>query len=78
MPSKNYYMGVTMKYLLRNTKRKIKKIDISIKNLSKYEEILLIGSGKGVVNLKSIPEINWKSKSDLIYKELKNLYKNIL
>jgi len=78
MPSKNYYMGVTMKYLLRNTKRKIKKIDISIKNLSKYEEILLIGSGKGVVNLKSIPEINWISKSDLIYKELKSLYKNIL
>jgi len=39
---------------------------------------LLVGSGKGVVSLSAIPEINWKSKSTLIYKEFMNLYKKIL
>ena len=46
--------------------------------MHKYEEILLIGSGKGVVRLSLIPEINWKSKSDLVYKEFEHLYKKIL
>tara|TARA_Y100001970_G_C14246009_1_gene868247 strand:+ start:510 stop:1262 length:753 start_codon:yes stop_codon:yes gene_type:complete len=78
MPSKNYYRGITMDYLLKKNKRKVKKIDIPIKSLNKYEEIFLVGSGKGVLRLKSIPEINWKSRSDLIYKEFKRSYKKIL
>ena len=78
IPLKNYYRGITMDYLLKKSKRKFKKTNISIKSLNKYEEILLVGSGKGVVKLKSIPEINWVSKSDLIYKEFHALYKKIL
>ena len=78
IPIKNYYKGVTMNYILRKTKRKIKKINISIKGLDEYEEILLVGTGKGVVSLSSIPEINWKSQSDLVYKEFEHLYKKLL
>ena len=78
IPIKNYYRGVTMNYILRKTKRMIKKTYIPIKSLHEYEEILLVGSGKGVVSLSSIPQINWKSKSDLIYKELLTSYTKLL
>ena len=78
IPLRNYYRGTTMDYLLFNTKREIKRINISIKNLHKYEEILLVGSGKGVISLQSIPKINWKPKSDLVYKEFEAAYKKIL
>ena len=67
IPNKNYYRGVTMNYLLEKTNRQIKEANIELKNMHKYSEILLVGSGKGVVKLHSIPEINWKSSSDLVY-----------
>ena len=67
-----------MNYLLRNTKRKIKRINISLKNLFKYDEILLVGSGKGVLRLNYIPEIGWKSKSDIVHKELIKSYNKLL
>ena len=78
IPIKNYYQGVTMNFILRKTRRSISKIDISIKNLHEFEEILLVGSGKGVISLSAIPQINWNSKSDLLYKELLILYKELL
>ena len=67
-----------MQYLLNRTKRTSKKINISISQLSKFDEILLVGSGKGVISLKLIKEINWYSKSNVIYKELLNIYNKIL
>ena len=78
IPIDDYYKGVTMNYLLRNTKRKIKRINISLKNLFKYDEILLVGSGKGVLRLNYIPEIGWKSKSDIVHKELIKSYNKLL
>ena len=78
IPIKNYYNGTTVSYLLNVTKRKIIKSNILLNDIHKYEEILLIGSGKGVVSLSVIPQINWKSQSDIVYKEFKNLYKKLL
>ena len=78
IPLRNYYEGMTMNYILNKTRRKINKINISIKSLHEYDEILLLGSGKTVINLSSIPQINWKPKSDLIYKELLISYKRLL
>ena len=78
IPVGNYYKGMTISYLLNLTKREIKKVNILVNDMHKYEEILLIGSGKGVISLSLIPEINWKSKSDLVYKEFEHLYKKIL
>ena len=67
-----------MNYLLSKTKRASKKINISIHELSIFDEIILVGSGKGVINLKLINKINWKPKSNLIYKELLNIYNKLL
>jgi len=77
IPKTNFYKGTTMNYLLNKTKRVNKKINIYICELSKFDEILLVGSGKGVISLQSINKINWKPKSNLIYKELSNLYKKL-
>ena len=60
-PIKNYYEGNTFKFFKSKVK-KISKKDILIKNLNDFEEIILIGSGKGVASVKSIKEINWKRK----------------
>ena len=61
-PKKDYYEGNTYKFL--NTKiKKISKKNIYIKELNSYDEILLIGSGKGVASVKTIKEIGWKRKN---------------
>ena len=78
IPKTNFYKGTTMNYLLSKTKRIIKKIDISIHELSKFDEIILVGSGKGVISLQVINKIHWKTKSNLIYKELLNIYNKLL
>ena len=77
-PKNNFYKGTTMNYLLRNTKRAHKKINISIHELPTFDEIILVGSGKGVISLKLIKNIDWKPKSNLIYKELLNTYNKLL
>ena len=61
-PKKDYYEGITYKYF----KSKIKKIykkEIFVKELKKFDEILLIGSGKGVTSVKTIRQIGWKRKN---------------
>ena len=49
--------------------------DILVNSLSEYDEILLIGSGKGVASIETIKDIKWKRKSLKFYKILFNLYK---
>ena len=78
VPKTNFYRGTTMCYLLGKTKRVIKKINISIHKLTTFDEILLVGSGKGVISLKSINKVNWKPKSNLIYRELLYIYTKLL
>ena len=75
IPKKNYYFGITLKIIKKNTKRKVVKTNILKKNLKFFDEILLLGSGKGVVALNNIPQLNWKNKSQVIYNELQALYK---
>ena len=61
-PKKGYYEGNTYKFFKTKIKKIIKK-DILIKDIKKYDEILLIGSGKGVTSVKRIKEIKWKRKN---------------
>ncbi|WP_440670291.1 aminotransferase class IV [Candidatus Pelagibacter sp. HIMB1483] len=61
-PKKDYYQGNTFKYFKTKIKRIIKK-DIFVKELNTYDEIILIGSGKGVASVKTIKDINWKRKN---------------
>ena len=59
-------------------KKKLRKIiskDIYINTLNDYNEILLIGSGKGVTSIETINDIKWKRKSLKFYKILSNYYK---
>ena len=78
MPINNYYKGVTLQHILGKSRKKITKKNIFIKDLSFYEEILLLGSGKGVINISAISDINWKKQSDTIYKEILSLYKKLI
>ena len=61
-PKKDYYQGNTFKYFKTKIKKIIKK-DIFLKELNSYDEIILIGSGKGVASVKTIKDINWKRKN---------------
>ena len=57
---------------------KIYKTDIIISNLSKFDEILLVGSGKGVVSISSIKKLNWYRSSMKIYNFLSRKYSKLL
>ena len=73
-PSKNIYKGVTYNFF----KKKLGKImnkEILVNSLTDYDEILLIGSGKGVTSVETIKEIKWKRKSLKYYKIFFNFYK---
>ena len=61
-PKKDYYEGNTYKFFKSKIKRIVKK-DILLKEIKNYDEILLLGSGKGVTSVKSINEIKWKRRS---------------
>ena len=61
-PSRNYYEGNTFKFFKTKINKIIKK-DIYIKELNNYDEIILVGSGKGVASVKTINQIGWKRKS---------------
>ena len=78
IPKKNYYFGITLKFITKYTKRKIIKTNISLGKLQSFDEILLVGSGKGVVALNNIPQIKWINKTQINYKELQELYKSYI
>ena len=73
-PKKNYYQGQTYKYFRSKIKNIIKK-DIFVKEIKDYDEIILLGSGKGVTSVKNINQINWKRKSLKYYRIFLNYYK---
>jgi len=66
-PKKDYYEGVTYKFF-KSKINKIFKKEIMVKELNKFDEILLVGSGKGVTSVKTIKQINWKRKKLKHYK----------
>ena len=76
-PKKGYYEGNTYKFFKTKIKKIIKK-DILIKDIKKYDEILLIGSGKGVTSVKRIKEIKWKRKNLRKFKFLLRHYNNVI
>ena len=71
-PKKNFYKGTNYKFFEK--KIRIIKKDIILKRLNKFDEIILIGSGKGVTQVKYINEIKWKRKNDKIFKKLSLIY----
>ena len=61
-PIKGYYKGITFRSLEKKLP-KIHKRNIFVNQLQEFDEIILIGSGKGVVSVSKIYENNWKRKS---------------
>tara|TARA_B100000287_G_scaffold376745_1_gene378085 strand:- start:759 stop:1532 length:774 start_codon:yes stop_codon:yes gene_type:complete len=72
-PIRNFYEGTTYKFFSRKLK-KIKKKNISIDSLKNYDEIVIIGSGKGVVSVNRIDKTDWKRKSIKNYRFLSKIY----
>ena len=72
-PINKFYKGTTFKFFEKKTGRIIKK-NILIKSLFKYDEIILIGSGKGVISINHIRELNWRRKSSKFYRFLSKIY----
>ena len=72
-PIDNFYKGTTFKFF-SNKLKKIKKKNIYIDSLNEYDEIIVIGSGKGVVSVNSIKKPYWKRKSLKNYRILSKIY----
>jgi len=72
-PINNFYRGTTLKFFTKKIK-KIKKINIFSDSLNDYDEIIVIGSGKGVVSVNSIEKTFWKRKSLENYRILSKIY----
>ena len=75
-PSKNFYKGITYNFF--KSKKKILKKEIFLKELNNYEEILLIGSGKGVASVKNIKQLGWKRKKFDQYKIFSKYYNSAI
>ena len=72
-PKKDYYEGNTYKFFRTKIKRITKK-NILLKEIKNYDEILLLGSGKGVTSVRTIHEIKWKRKNLKKFKILSKHY----
>ena len=75
-PKKNCYFGNTLKFISKKVKINFK--DISIKEINDYEEIILIGSGKGVTSVSKIDELKWKSLNNVSFNKLRKIYNTLI
>ena len=74
-PKKNCYIGNTIKFISKKIKINFK--DILINEISNYDEIILIGSGKGVTSVSKIKELKWKRRKNKYYNKLNKIFKSI-
>jgi branched-subunit amino acid aminotransferase/4-amino-4-deoxychorismate lyase len=74
-PSNKFYKGITYKFFKSKIKKIIKK-NILVNSLKEFDEIILIGSGKGVASVKTINQIKWKRKNLKFYNILCKYYKS--
>ena len=72
-PLNNFYKGTTFKFFEKKLKQ-IKRKNILIDSLHNYDEILIIGSGKGVASINTIKRPFWKRKSLKNYRILSGIY----
>ena len=72
-PKNKYYRGTTIKYYEK--KFNIIKKDIYLKELNHFDEILLVGSGKGVVSTSFILDRNWRRKKTKVFNSIYKTFK---
>ena len=71
-PIKSFYKGTNFKFFKK--KISILKKNIFINQLNNFEEIILIGSGKGVTSVTAIDKIKWNKTSVKFFKKLLLIY----
>jgi 4-amino-4-deoxychorismate lyase len=76
-PINKIYKGITYKFFKSKIKNIIKK-DINVNSLKEFDEIILIGSGKGVASVKTIDQTKWKRKSLKFYNIFSRHYKSAI
>ena len=76
-PINKFYKGINYKFFKSKIKNIIKK-DINVNSLKEFDEIILIGSGKGVASVKTINQIKWKRKSLKFYNIFSRHYKSAI
>ena len=76
-PINKFYKGITYKFFKSKIKNIIKK-DINVNSLKEFDEIILIGSGKGVASVKTINQIKWKRKSLKFYNIFSRHFKSAI
>ena len=74
-PKKNCYIGNMIKFISKKIKINFK--DISIKEINDYDEIILVGSGKGVTSVSKIKVLKWKRRKNDYCTKLNKIYKSI-
>jgi len=72
-PISKFYKGITFNFFEKKVRKIIKK-NIFIDSLNIYDEIILIGSGKGIVSVGCIKKPYWRRKSSKIYRFLSKIY----
>ena len=72
-PKNKYYRGTNIKFYEK--KFHIIKKDIHLKELNQFDEILLVGSGKGVVSASYILDKNWRRKKTKVFNSIYNAFK---
>ena len=75
-PKKDCYIGNTLKFISKKIKINFK--DILIKEINYYDEIILIGSGKGVTSVSKIDQIRWKRRKNNCYTKLTKIYNSLV
>ena len=75
-PKKDCYKGTTIKFFSKKVKIKFK--NIFLKDLHAFDEILVVGSGKGIVSVSSINNNLWKRRDMKVFNKLSKIYKTEL
>ena len=73
-PKSNYYKGTNIKFYEK--KFPIIKKDIYLKDIKQFDEIILVGSGKGVVSVNFIEGYIWKRKSKETFNKIFKTFKS--
>ena len=75
-PISGFYKGTTLKFFIKRIK--IIKSNIMLNSLDQYDEIIVIGSGKGVTSVNAIKNTKWKRKSFKYYVMLSKIYQQAI
>ncbi len=78
LPKGSVYKGITLQFLLSKIGKNYRSKFIKFSDLERADEIILVGSGKGVIKVSSIPSIKWFSSSSKMFNKLFSIYKNKL